>query len=100
MLNPGKINIFKLGNIKKLCQIKGLLSSRKKESAVYIDNKKLDGFINRFLTHGCRNVRCEDCMHCHKFVSQAVTIDSEHQTQCLDLHNKIDEEILTGSLWK
>jgi len=96
---PDKVNVFKLSPIRKLCRIRGMLSPLKNGNPVMIDNQKLDGFIDRFLKTGCRNVCCEDCRYCHRFAEKAVTVDPDFRKECLSLHEKIDEQILDGSMF-
>jgi len=51
----------------------------------FIDNSKLDGFIDRFVKMSCRNQPCSVCGYCSKF-SEAVSID--YNDQEVVLHNQ------------
>ena len=97
---PSKVNPLRLLNLKELCEKKGMLMPSEGEPPVYIDNRKLDDFIKPFLKRSCRNLRCgRDCRHCHAYAEKAITIDPRFAEECLGLHEKIDEEMLTGKMW-
>lgn len=51
---------------------------------VYIDNRKLDGFLAHYLEHDCESSLCGiDCRYCETVAARAVTIDPEKQARCL-----------------
>ncbi len=84
LFKPFKVNILKLRNIQKLCDTKGMLSPSSGQAPIYIDNKKLDDFIQHFLEHSCRNQNCEECNYCHKITKDVI---------------KIDEDLEGGNFW-
>ena len=66
---PFLVNVFRLQKGRKLV-------FREK---IYIDNKKLDGFLDYFIEGKC-NFLCEpSCDYCNQFARQAVSIDLEFQ---------------------
>lgn len=99
LVRPSKVNPLKLTPFKKLSELKGMLGNLDHEPVI-IDNRNLDGFIDRFIKMGCRDVNCEECRHCHEFADKAVKIDSNYQKEALVLHHEIDKSLLSGSLWK
>jgi collagenase-like PrtC family protease len=51
---------------------------------VYIDNRKLDGFLAHYLRHDCGSSLCGvDCRYCESVAARAVTIEPDKQAQCL-----------------
>ena len=97
---PTKINMFKLNKIKELCTRKGMLLPLK-SVPVYIDNKKLDGFIEPFLKRSCMDLNCGiDCKHCNYYADKVITIDPAFQKDCIQLHKDIDDDIYSGKIWK
>jgi collagenase-like PrtC family protease len=56
----------------------------------YIDNTKLDGFLDFFKTQDCRNM-CETCNYCRKIAEKAVT----YNKKIVDYMKKHYEEIHT-----
>lgn len=102
LLNPFQLKIWKLRPFMELGKTKGMLVSSEKTSQapdVYIDNKLLDGFIERFPKTGCRNISCDDCQHCHRFAQKAVVINEQFKDKCLSLHKKIDHLLDSGELF-
>ncbi|MEK7485680.1 MAG: U32 family peptidase [Planctomycetota bacterium] len=99
LFKPFKVNLRKLDLFRQLAETKGMLTDLQGEPPVVIDNKKLDGFLERFMKLGCRDVNCDDCQHCHSYAKQAITINPNYRENCLNLHQKLDQELETGSLW-
>ncbi|HEY5956037.1 MAG TPA: peptidase U32 family protein [Polyangiaceae bacterium] len=51
---------------------------------VYIDNRKLDGFLAHYFRHDCLNSRCGvDCRYCETVAARAVTLDPAKHERCL-----------------
>lgn len=88
--HPFAVNIFKLVNRRKLLTDMG----------VYIDNTKLDGFIEHFFNEECRYKSCEDCNYCRKIAERAVKINSEYKQRNADSYNKFIEEVISGEIFK
>jgi len=99
LFHPFKVNPIKLLPLQKLSEKKGMLRSLEGPAPIVIDNKKLDGFLTRFLKNSCRNISCEECQYCHQFAEKAITINKEYQNECLDLHKTIDKNLETGGFW-
>lgn len=100
LLRPLKVNPFKLLPIKQLSERKGMMGNLQGPPPVFIDNKKLDGFLERFTKNSCRDISCEECRYCHKIADDVVKVDESYKNDCLGLHKKIDESLISGSLWK
>lgn len=99
LLNPFKVNVTKLTPLINLAQKRGMLSPLNGTAPIYIDNRKLDDFIVRFKSVGCRNVNCDACNHCDEFAKKAITINPEYQAECLTLHQEVDELLESGKLF-
>lgn len=39
---------------------------------IYMDNKKLDGFLNHFIDNPCTDTFCDDCSHCNEWAEKAI----------------------------
>ena len=48
------------------------------EMPIYIDNSKLDGFLDYFKTHNCRT-QCHECSYCRRVAEEVVTILDQKQ---------------------
>lgn len=100
LLRPSKVNVLKLLTFKKLSEKRGLLMPLKDKQPIYIDNQKLDGFLDVISKRSCRNLSCETCQHCHQYSQKAITIDEGFKKECLSLHKEIDEMLSSGDLWR
>lgn len=99
MLKPFKVKLGKLRILRELALRKGMLSPLAGEPPVFIDNRKLDGFIDRFLKQGCRDVLCDECRYCHEYAEKAISIDPAYREDCLRLHEAIDRDLESGAFW-
>jgi len=88
--HPGMINIFKLAKIKKVF----------KESPVYIDNKKLDGFLISLQDKDCALKLCDNCGWCGKVANEAVKINIEGINKAMEENKELIEEFISGELFK
>ncbi len=62
----------------KMNTIKTIAKLGESEDHVYIDNRKLDGFIEHYETHDCsRSVCDEDCCYCGDVAARAVSMSAE-----------------------
>ncbi|MBI4513951.1 MAG: U32 family peptidase, partial [Gemmatimonadetes bacterium] len=97
-LRTGTVRWRKLPLLYRLAQRRGLLGYA--GTPVYIDNRALDGFIQRFLTQGCRERDCETCRYCHAWAEKAVCIDEAWRAECLALYEAAFGELESGGLWR
>ena len=66
---------------------------------VVVDNRKLDGFMDRFLTAGCKDMDCDACRHCHRFADKAVVVDPDYKERCLTLYDQVLDDMHSGKMW-
>ena len=78
----------------------GLLYPRQGPNALYLDNRKLDGFIDRFLRNSCIDVDCEQCGHCHQYADRAVRIDPEYRERVLAMYRELFRDMQDGSFFE
>ena len=62
---------------------------------VFLDNKKLDGFIKRFAEKkfDC-NDSCENCKYCNMWLNKCISLNKENTDRYLNVLKKKDDEIL------
>ena len=75
MIRPGLANPLRMLPLKRLAEMRGMTRPIEGRLPVYIDNRALDGFMERFRTNSCVGVDCERCRWCHEFAAKAVRID-------------------------
>jgi collagenase-like PrtC family protease len=93
------VKIKSLLKIKKFAELIMLHDFNKHTCPVYIDNKKLDGFLNEITKHTdctCGNPRCAICA---SWAPKAIEIDEQYRKQVLAMAQEIDESIIDGTLW-
>ncbi|MFQ5570389.1 MAG: U32 family peptidase [Rhodothermales bacterium] len=98
-LRPGTVRWRRLPLFFRLAKRRGLLGEQEGPPPVYVDNRALDGFINRFLTHGCRDRDCRSCRYCHGWAERTVQLDEAWRRECLALYDRAFTEMETGRLW-
>ena len=92
LLRPDLVNLDILKLIEKIGT---------SETLVYIDNRKLDGFINHFTTHDCRNAICdEECQHCSKYAKEAVHFNKEKARARAEHHRQLLEMVVDRTAFK
>ncbi len=89
-LRPSQINIFRL---KKYAKFNSALR-------VYIDNRVLDGFLERFLRESCRSISCENCDYCRVVAQKAVKIEPVYHKEAVEQFKEILEDIISGELFQ
>ena len=70
-------------------RVRGLGTPRECERHIYIDNKKLDGFIEFFASGRCTG-KCEQCGYCKRIADKCIKKNDEVSNYLLDLYNKFD----------
>lgn len=76
--------------IEEICKIRGLGCERKYPRHIYIDNKKLEGFIKFFKEGHCKG-NCLNCNYCKKIASEVITRQQEICEYLTQLYDKFNE---------
>lgn len=59
---------------------------------IFLDNKKLNGFIEFFASNQCNSVMCSNCNHCSGFAKQALSFNEEYLRKIKDKYaSKIEQ---------
>ncbi len=70
------IKYFKRSDYADLTQLRSITNAMENVK-FYIDNTKLDGFIDFFKFHDCMNIICEECKYCYRIADKACNIPEE-----------------------
>jgi collagenase-like PrtC family protease len=65
----------------------------------FLDNQKLDGFINFFIAGKCRGDDCGECGYCQNIAGQALYIPQEYRKKMLDAYGKYLGSLVAGDLF-
>lgn len=88
--HPRLVNIFKLVKIKKIFR----------ENSVYIDNKRLNGFLLLLQDKNCDLRLCRDCGWCKKIADEVVRVDTEEINRAIKENEELIDEFVSGKLFK
>ena len=78
---------------KEIKRVRGLGVKREFDRHIYIDNKKLDNFIQFFVDNKCTG-NCKDCGYCKKVSEKVIEKNKMVCDYLLDLYNKFDDKKL------
>jgi collagenase-like PrtC family protease len=96
---PSQVNLGRVMKLDRLGRRTGLLYPRKGESELFLDNRALDGFIDRFLTKSCIDVDCDTCHYCHEWAGRALHIDPAYRKEVLAMYKDVLSDMHDGSFW-
>lgn len=99
LLRPFLADVRRLWNVKRLAEARGMLKPVAGNPPVFIDNRALDGFMERFLAKGCKDVECDACRYCHRWADRAVKIDPEYKARCMHLYGQVFDDLHSGRMW-
>lgn len=99
LIRPGLVNPLRLLPLKRLAEQRGMIKPLQ-NAPVYIDNRALDGFMERFREGSCLGVDCEQCRWCHGFAERAMRVDPVHRDKSLDACGELFASMNDGSLWR
>jgi collagenase-like PrtC family protease len=86
--HPFKINVLKLR------KFEGLLTN-----SVYVDNRKLDGFIQQLKSIDCEKKDCEGCTYCYEVAQKAVKRNDAEIQQIGERYKKCIDAIVSGDVF-
>lgn len=100
-IRPRTVNMLKFLQVVDMGKHQGILYPRRAgKHFIEIDNKSLDGFIDRFRTHSCLDVVCEECRYCHDWADRVVHIDPEWKAKAHAQYQHLFEDLHSGAMWE
>jgi len=98
-IRPRAVNLVKFLKVVQMGNAMSLLYPRTGKAGVFVDNKKLDGFIDRFTKTSCQAMDCEKCQYCHRWAEKHVQIDPEYYSTVKSVLEDLLDEMYTGRFW-
>lgn len=89
-INYSNKNMCKQEIIDEIKSVRGLGCERKYPRHIYIDNRKLDGFIDFFLEKKCKN-NCNDCNYCKMYAKKVIETNEEIRDYLKVLYDEYDK---------
>ncbi len=99
LFKPSKVKIRSLLLFKKYAEQVIMHDYAKNSSSIYIDNKKLNGFIEGLKKRNCTSYKCPSCNYCKTFVRKAIRINGNYRSAALKNAEKLDQGLFTGEHW-
>ena len=100
LLQPSKINLFKAHKL--VNQLNALRDEKvfNESFDLYIDNKKLDGFMDFFHKGNCHR-DCNECNYCNKFADKAVSylVPIEEHEKAMESLRETKSMMIKGDLF-
>jgi len=97
---PTAVNMMKFAKVVDMGKTASMLYPRRGPNPVYIDNRALDGYFERFRERSCQDRVCGECGYCQRWADRAVTIDPAWRRRMGALYADLLEEIDGGSFWE
>ena len=99
-VKPFTVNLLRFRKLVDFGHATSMLYPREGRNPVTIDNRALDGFLDRFVKQGCQPTDCESCRYCHEWASRAVTIDPEWKAKLEPMYKDLLGDIEGGAFWE
>ena len=100
VLRPGLVNPARMILLKRLADLRGMTRPVEGDPPVVIDNRALDGFIERFREKGCVDADCGECRWCHEFARKAVRVDENARARALAAYDEVFSALDGGGMWR
>lgn len=100
-LKPSEVNLLRFSEVMKFGKLLSMLYPREAENPVQVDNRALDGFLDRFEAgQGCEALDCETCRYCHEWAQKAVHIEPEWRRKMSHSFDDLLGQLHDGSMWE
>ena len=95
LANPARMLV-----LKRLAEALSMTRPVEGRPPVYVDNRALDGFMERFRKEGCRDADCDVCRWCHDFAAKAVQVEKTHRDRALRAFDALFGALDGGAMWR
>lgn len=99
LARPWTVRLSRLRALGRLLSLRGMLAPCSGPAPVWLDNRSLDGFLERWPKDGCRRLDCAECRYCDGVAARAVRIDPGYREECLALYDRVFDDMHAGRLW-
>jgi hypothetical protein len=99
MFKPSLINVNSLIQMKRYAKKIILHDYSPERAPIYIDNRKLDGFIEGIKTRDCDLLDCRECGYCRQWADQIVQVDPTYRAEMLALATELDNGLTHSTHW-
>jgi len=89
-LRPFLVNIFRFRSGENLFS----------GSPIYIDNRKLDGFLDHFINGNCDFISCSKCTYCEKMAKVAIKMDAGRQSAIIEKYRDYLDTLISSKMFR
>jgi collagenase-like PrtC family protease len=100
LLRPLLVNPARMLRLKRLADLRRMTRPADGPPPVFVDNRALDGFMERFRETGCRDQECGTCRWCHEFAEKAVRVDEALRAETLAAYEELFRSLDGGEMWR
>ena len=91
-IKPEHVNIMKISELEKVFDLEV-------RELIQLDNKKLDGFIERFMKMDCNQTTCSNCRYCENLFEKVAVVNSEGVKMAAQRVKDFSEKLLSGEIF-
>ena len=99
-IKPFTINLLRFRKLVDFGHAASMLYPREGENPVMVDNRALDGFLDRFLEKNCQSTDCNKCRYCHEWAARSVRIDPAYKQKLEPMYEDLMNDIEGGAFWE
>ena len=99
-VKPRAVNLLKFRKVMAFGKAASVLYPRQGPNPVVVDNRALDGFLDRFRTEGCQELDCERCRYCHEWAARAVHVDPSWTRRMRPVYQDLLGDVDSGAFWE
>jgi collagenase-like PrtC family protease len=92
-IKPEHVNIMKISELEKVFDLEV-------RELIWLDNKKLNGFIERFKKVDCNQTACSRCRYCENFFEKVAVVNSEGVKKAAQRVRDFSEKLLSGEIFE
>jgi collagenase-like PrtC family protease len=92
-IKPEHVNIVKVSELAKVFDLEV-------RELIYLDNRKLDGFIEQFKTKDCNQTSCSDCQYCETVFKKAAVVKDEEVRRAAQRVRDFSDKLISGEIFE
>ncbi len=97
---PRAVNLWRFRKVIDFGHTMSMLYPLRGPNPVQINNRDLDGFMDRFKTEGCQELDCESCRYCHEWAESTVYIDPAWREKSSAILAELLSDLEGGEFWE
>lgn len=92
-IKPEHVNIMKISQLEKVFDLEV-------RELIRLDNKKLDGFIERFRKVDCNQTSCSQCRYCENLFDKVAVVNEKELRKAAQRVRDFSDKLLSGEIFE